>query len=435
MTDVWDVVVCGGGTAGVVAAIAAGRKGAKTLIVERYGALGGTQTHGMVTPMMPNYLGDYKLSRGIGMEISAKQAEFQRAVNDVEHYDSWFDPTALPLILDQMATDAGVVCLFDTDLFKVKREGRSISAIQVASRSGNMEIEGKAFIDCTGDAVLSMYAGAELMCGNEDGVHQPMTLRFTMGNVDLEKFRKATYPYLKTNTENHLEAGFAESKNSPISAMVQAAVDKGILFDDDLGYFQFFTANGRTNELALNMPRIVELDPLDPFAISKAYQMGRGKIFRIVEFMKRYFDGCQNAYVSSIAPMMGVRESRRVVGEYILTEDDHQSFARFDDAIARNRYPIDIHLKKGSDYRKYPEGKFHEIPYRSIIAKGFDNLWVAGRCISATFVAQSAIRIQPICRATGEAAGFAAAIAVKKGLSARSVPYLDLSGCLDLSLP
>ena len=121
--------------------------------------------------------------------------------------------------------------------------------------------------------------------------------------------------------------------------------------------------------------------------------------------------------------------------EYVVTEDDHQLCRKFDDVIARNRYPVDIHLKVGTDLRKFPPGEWHDIPYRSIVAKGFDNLWMAGRCLSASFVAQSSSRIQPVCRATGEAAGVAAAIAAQRGCTAMEIPYLELSSRLDLALP
>lgn len=436
MAEKWDVIVCGGGTAGVAAAIAAGRRGAKTLIVERYGSLGGSQTMGWVTPMMPNYIGQHKLSRGISIELGQKQLDFQPTPADIDHNDNWFDPVALPLIMDRMVREAGVDCLFDATLVCAQKQNNKIESIQVMTRAGLLTLEAKAFIDCTGDAMLSLVAGAELMGGNDDGVHQPMTLRFAMGNIDLKRFRQAAKYILRCDTDHYLEAGYGEAKRGPMEPIIREAVNKGILEEDDIGYFQFFTMNGKENELAFNMPRVAGLDPLDPFAISKAYQIGREKVFRIAAFMKAYFDGCQDAHVSAIAPLIGIRETRRVVGEYILTEDDHQSCRKFEDTIARNRYPIDIHLKTGVDFRKeYEPHEYHDVPYRSIVVKGLDNLWVAGRCLSASFIAQGAVRIQPVCRATGEAAGVAAAIAAAKNLKAKDVPYLELAGLLDLSVP
>jgi hypothetical protein len=434
MPDVWDVVVCGGGTAGAAAAIAAARQGAKTLVIEQFGSLGGTQTNGWVTPLMPNYIGGFKLSRGLNLEITAEQSKLQPA-GDFEHGEDWYDPTALAWVLDQIAEQAGVTCLFNAMIIGARRIGTRLEAVEIATRGGRQWIEGKTFIDSTGDAELSFYAGAELMGGDEEGIHQPMTLRFTVGGVDMVKARQTLLPYLRVNTDSYMELGYGEAKDSPMRDLICQAIEAAVLEEDDLGYFQLFSVNGRHGEFAVNAPRITGFDPLDAFEMSRAYQVGRAKIFRIAAFMRRYFPGFENSYVSVIAPLMGIRESRRVVGEYILTEEDHLSLRKFEDVIAHNRYPIDIHLKQGLDYRKFPPGEWHDIPYRSLVVKGFDNLWVAGRCLSATFVAQSAVRIQSVCRSMGEAAGVAAALCAKSGTKAQALPYGQLRPHLDLSVP
>lgn len=430
----FDVIVCGGGTAGAIAAIAAARSGAKTLVIEQFGSLGGTQSNGWVTPMMPNYLGPHKLSRGISLEVTEQQGAFQ-ASGDFEHGDVWYDPAMLPLVLDRLATRAGVTCLYNATLVEARVLDGHVQSVDVMARGGRLTVTGKTFIDCTGDGELSALAGAELMGGNEGGEHQPMTLRFTLGACDLEELRSLDAEILRINTEAYVECGYGEAKNGALGQRIQAAIRDGVLAEDDLGYFQFFSVNGRPGELAVNAPRIAGLDPLDPWQMSLAYQIGREKIYRIWQFCKRSIGGLQNCYVSTIAPLMGIRESRRVLGEYVLTGEDHQNFAKFDDAIARNRYPVDIHLKVGLDYRKYPPGEWHDIPYRSLVVKGFDNLWVAGRCASADFVAQSAIRIQPVCRAMGEAAGYAAALAARNGWTSQAVLYDKLVAHLDLSVP
>lgn len=430
----FDVIVVGGGTAGTPAAIAAARHGARTLVVEQQGSFGGTQANGWVTPMMPNYLGDFKLDRGINLELVAAQNSFQPAAQGELHGDVWYDPIYMAHMMDQVTAEAGVIPLFATTLTDVRKEGNRITAIEVVGRGGRFWVEGKSFIDCSGDAELSFLAGAEIMSGNEDGVHQPMTLRFKMGNIDLEQARNE-FEHWRVRAPGHLETGFGEAKTSPMKPWIEEAIDRGILEEDDLGYFQIFTMNGCPGEMAFNAPRISDLDPLDPFQLSRAFQVGRAKIFRIARFMREYFPGYQDAFVSGIAPLMGIRESRRVVGDYVLTADDHQNCAKFEDTVARNRYPVDIHLKVGLDYRKFPPGEFHDIPYRSIVVKGFDNLWVAGRCLSADFVAQSAVRIQPVCRSLGEAAGHAAALCAQRGLASRDLPYPDLGVLLDFSLP
>ncbi len=434
MAEGYDVIVCGGGTAGAVAAIAAGHAGAKTLVVEQLGSLGGTQANGWVTPMMPNYLGEFRLSRGINLDILREQAKLQPP-GKIDHGEEWYDPALLAFVLDLMANSAGVECLFNATLIDAKKEVSRLTAIEIATRGGRRWLEAKSFIDCTGDADLSAIAGAGLMGGNEAEEHQPMTLRFAMGNINIPVLRAKDAGILRINTEDYVESGYHDAKQGEFGRRIAEAISKKILNDDDLGYFQFFSVNGRPNELAFNTPRIAGLDPMDPFQMSKAYQIGRAKIYRIWQFMKAYVAGFENAYISSIAPLMGIRESRRVVGSYILTEDDHQSCRKFDDVIARNCYPVDIHLKTGTDYRKFPPGEWHDIPYGSLVVKGFDNLWVAGRCLSADFVAQSAVRIQPVCRAMGEAAGNAAALCAQFGWKSGDLPYDRLRAMLDLSLP
>lgn len=431
----YDVVVAGGGTAGVAAGIAAARLGARTLIVERYGSLGGTQSNGWVTPMMPNYLDDFKLNRGVNLEIVEAQAALQPPADGVLHGDVWYDPIALAGVLDEAVRLAGCQVLFDAVVVDADVESRTVLSIDAMTRGGRLQIRGASFVDTTGDAELSRLAGAELMGGNEGGVHQPMTLRFTMGGLDLETLA-TSWPWLfRFNRNGHLEAGYMEAQDGSLGSFVAAAIERGILEPDDLGYFQVFTMNGRPGELAFNCPRIAGLDPLDPFELSEAYRVGRAKIARVAAFVRGWFPGCAGGYVSGIAPLMGIRESRRVVGEYVLTASDHASGVKFDDVIARNRYPVDIHLKTGVDFRPYAPGEWHDVPYRSLVVRGFDNLWVAGRCLSADFVAQSAVRIQPVCRSMGEAAGYAAALCARSGHAAATLPYADLATHLDLELP
>jgi len=384
--------------------------------------------------MMPNYIGSSKLSRGLNIEVIEAQTALQPP-GLLEHGDAWYDPAMLPLVLDRLAGDAGVSCLFNATLIDAVRTGKQVHAVVTAVRGQKLTIQASEFIDCTGDAELCALAGAELMAGNEEGVHQPMTLRFTMGNGDLDRLKQEDASILRINTADYVECGYHEAKEGALGPRIREAINAGILAEDDLGYFQFFSVNGRPRELAFNAPRIAGLNPMDPFEMSLAYQIGREKIYRISQFVKRYLAGFEDAYVSAIAPLMGIRESRRVVGEYVLTAEDHAACRKFPDAVAHNRYPVDIHLKSGTDYRAFPPGEWHDIPYRSLVVRGFNNLWVAGRCASADFVAQSSIRIQPVCRAMGEAAGVAAALAAKNGDTAQGVSYDSLRSRLDLSTP
>lgn len=417
----------------MAAAIQSARVGARTLVVEALGSLGGTQANGWVTPMMPNYLDDFKLDRGINEEIVAAQRELQGAGDAVPHADVWYDPVGLALVLDRIVAKAGVEVLLGATVAGASASDGKVGEIEVVARGGRLRLEGRCYVDATGDGELAALAGAEML--PDEGRRQPMTLRFAMGGLDLSALSEGLPGIWRTNAGGYLEAGYGELKESPLGDSVRAAIASGMLEEDDLGYWQVFTMNGRPGELAFNCPRIAGFDPLDPFALSEAYRIGREKIARIAAFT-RTLPGCAAGYVSAVAPLMGIRESRRVRGEYVLTGEDHAGRVKFEDVIARNRYPVDIHLARGILHpQPYPPGEWHDVPYRSLVVRGFSNLWVAGRCLSADFVAQSAVRIQPVCRSMGAAAGAAAALCARSGLSAQSLRYPDLAAWLDLALP
>jgi hypothetical protein len=426
----YDVIVCGGGTAGAVAAIKAARLGAKTLVIEQNSGLGGTQTFAWVTPMMPNYLGPEQLCKGMNLEIQERHAQ-KVGPAEIEHGQVWYDPITLALVLEEMADEAGLHRLYNASLMgaDTQEDGgfKRIATIHVFTKAGRLALQAAQYVDATGDADLVALAGGQTESGDSSGVNQPMTLRFTVANADLAAIRDFFGAHAQPSTERFVHVGFAEAKESPIAHLVQAAIQDGVLQPTDLGYFQFFTIHGRRGELAFNCPRLSGYSPLDPFDVSCALAEGRKAIARVHRFCKKYLPGFEASYISVIAPMIGNRESRRVVGEYVLTEEDHQHCRKFSDAIARNRYPIDIHLAKGGiELRKLPDDDYHEIPYRCLIPKGLENVLVAGRCLSATFAAQSSVRIQPVCRAMGEAAGAAAALCSQSGCSPRELPYSAL---------
>lgn len=428
----YDVIVCGGGTAGAAAAIKSARLGAATLVIEEMSGLGGTQAMGWVTPMMPNYLGEAQLSGGVNLDIQAEHARIA-GETDFVNGQTWYDPVAVGLAVERLAKQAGAQMLFNAIVTGVERDNRRIQAIQVWTKGGEKRFEAGMLIDATGDADLAFLAGAKVECGDADGRTQPTTLRFCAANVEIPKVIEFFGEHAKPNREDFFSAGFGEAKETFLLPLIERAIADGVLEEDDLGYFQIFTMHGRPRELAFNCPRLVGFDPLDGFSRSEALSLGREKVFRIHQFCRRYIAGFERSYVSVIAPLLGVRESRRVKGMYWLTEQDHQSCRKFPDAIARSRYPIDIHLTEGGiRILRLPKNDYHEIPYGCIIAEGFDNLFIAGRNISASFAAQSATRIQPVCRALGEAAGAAAALCQRQGINAADLAYEQLRPHLDL---
>lgn len=430
----YDLVIVGGGTAGSTAAIAAARRGLRTLLIEKNTALGGTSTLGLVMPLMVNHIAGKPLNLGLNQEINQRYCK-SFGDGSSERDASYFDPLLLSLLLEEMVLEAGADLLYDCTVYEALVEGRTIKEIALASQKGPLTFSSKLFIDASGNLVLGRLAGCRTVSGDEEGKNQPMSLRFILDNVQLEEAVAGLEELGICCKLPYLSVGFHEAKDSPLAGLIQQAVAAGVLQEEDLGYFQFFSLPARPGSLAFNCPRLQGFDPVDPWQVSAAYSEGRRKIARITDFLRRYLPGFQAAAISSIAPLVGIRESVRVVGEYTLTEDDYFNARSFPDGIVRNRYPIDIHhpTGRGTTLKYLPEGLFHEIPYRCLIPKDLDNLLVAGRCISASFPAQAAIRIIPNCRALGEAAGTAAALAISNSCSLRENPIDELKAALALT--
>ena len=427
------VLVCGGGTAGAIAAIAAALAGADVLVVESLGQLGGTQSAGWVTPMMPNKILTENLTHGINNRVLQRAAEYDPPPTDQTGDLLWFNPVTLALVLDDLLAEAGARVLYHTVISDAIVEDGRLAGIVIENKLGRQIIHARVTIDCTGDADVAFRAGVPCAVGDpEDGQNQPMSLRFALAGVDQERAAEFLADELGMNCYARpplFEIGTGEAKNTPLGPLICAAIDESVLAEDDLGYLQFFSMLGRPGELAFNCPRIAGLSATNPWDLSKAQTIGRQKIRRIARFFKTYVRGFEHSYIGTIAPMVGIRESRRIVGDYTLTEEDYLTEARFPDAVARNSYPIDIHSAKakgGLVMKRLPPGHYHEIPYRCLLPVGIDNLLVAGRCLSATFAAQAAVRIQQNCRALGEAAGLAAALALEEGVSPRQVDTDEL---------
>jgi len=430
-----DIVVVGGGTAGAVAGIAAARSGKRTLIVENQGFLGGSQTGGLVVPQMPATIDGKSLILGLNRRINRKLAETGDAATFSDGNDGWFNPEALKCVLEEMYSGHGGKVLFYTRFIQPLLKEDKIESIIIFNHNGFSKVNARMVIDTSGDAEVAFSSGVECDEGDNNGVHQPMSLRFIMGNVNVERF--LSFARENTNLQiTELDNGFQLfttahiwGKGWRLEPLFRKAVDEGILEHSDGDYFQIFSIPGRPGEIAFNCPRIpIELDGTNAEDLTCVQIEGKKAIYRISRFCRKYLPGLENAYISQIAPFVGVRETRRIRGEYCLTADDVLNAAKFPDAVARNNYPIDIHNLSISDSKllKLKSGEYYEIPYRCLVPLKTDNLLVAGRCISTTFEAQGSIRIQPVCRALGEAAGIAAAICIDKKVIPRKLDGTEL---------
>lgn len=422
----WDVIVAGGGTAGAIAGIAAARSGARTLVVEAQGSLGGTGTNAWVTPLMRNVADGQNLNRGLTEELKARLRARGDGATDPSGNDNWFNPEGLKFVLDDLLRESGAEVLFHTQVVQPVMAGSRIEALVVHNKGGLQALRARTFIDATGDADVAAMAGVPMSGGDKDGVHQAMSLRFTLAGVDVARLRD----FLNASGQGQDYPDFLHfwmvwGRRSSLEPLFRQAVEGGVLLERDGDYFQAFSVPGRPGELSFNCPRIrADLhDGTDPWQLSGAQLDGRQAITRLTAFCRAFLPGCEHAFIGVVAPMVGVRETRRIHGEYTLTVTDILDCARFPDGICRNHYPVDIHSVRGGakllheregTAPYFAPGAFHDIPLRAIIPLNVKNLLVPGRAASSTFEAQSSIRVQQNCHSMGEAAGIAAAWAAQR---------------------
>lgn len=418
----YDVIIAGGGTAGAVAAISAARTGLKVLVVEGMSALGGTQTFSLVTPYMEQSLKDKDF---VNSSISEEILDSLRTSGHCEK--TWFDPEYLKLVLEDKVIEAGAEILYDTSVIDAEAADGQISKIKIYNSDGIGELEAKRFIDCTGDADLAKMCGVSVTSGNREGVSQSASLRFEMSNVNLKKMSD----YLKsTNQTFCLDEPLIEICNiNPACSKdfidkANRAVADGRLTEIEASHLQMFSVPGRPGTINFNCPEAGVGKRISSAAEkTRRYIIGRKSIMRVAQFMKDEIPGFENAYVGMVAPMLGIRESERIVAEYEYTIQDIVSYKRFDDAILRSAYPVDVHgaaseMDIDLEYPPCePDEQYFEYPYRSLIPKNIKNLLVCGRCSGCDFYSQSALRIQLSCQAMGEAAGIAAYLAIESDLS------------------
>ncbi|MEI7527590.1 MAG: FAD-dependent oxidoreductase [Elusimicrobiota bacterium] len=430
-----DILVLGGGTAGAAAGIAAAREGLSTLVVEQLGFLGGSQTGALVTPMMPNQLGCSPLNAGLDLEINLRLNASGGSGVWKDGNRGWFDPEALKRTLEALSLEAGAELLYFTFFEDVIADDGVVKGVVAANKAGRSAIFARRTIDCTGDADAAFRAGVPCESGEAgSGKNQPFSARFHLGNIDLKRFGDFLRSFGPCDVLDPAEGSdvplvhtaMVWGKGWALEPLFRRAVEEGALKESDGDYFQAFSMAGRPGEMSFNCPRIADdTDGTDPFHLTRAAVKGREIALRYADFCKRYLPGFERSYLVLTAPLIGVRESRRIRGEYRLTAEDVLGGKKFGDAVCRNCYPLDIHRAKEEagriNLKPLPPGEYHEVPYRALVPLKAENLLVAGRCISASFEAQSSIRVQSNCRALGEAAGLAAALSIKQGITPRAL--------------
>ncbi len=435
----YDVVVMGGGVSGSVAAIAAGRAGAKVLLVEEHGFLGGSLTSMGVGPMMSfhNPAGE-QVVRGIPDEIIERLKARGAALGHIPDTTTYcstvtpFDSEELKIELESMVREAGGELLYHTQLAGVERDGERIARIVVCNKAGLTAIGARVFVDATGDGDLAARAGVAFVRGRAgDNVAQPMTMNLKLANVDTAAIRR----YAKDNPDDFLwhpwgaEEALKRLDVSPRISLAgflkswKAARERG---EVDVPRDQvLFFETPVPGVVIVNTSRINGLDATDPFQLSRAESIGRRQCVQIFNFLRKHAVGFENAVRMDTAAKIGVRESRHIVGLYTITADDITEAHSFEDTIALGGYPIDVHAPAGTTTGTVhldPNTMYH-IPLRSLLVETVANLVVVGRCISATHEASAAFRVTPISMAIGQGGGVAAAEAFQRGVPPREVPF------------
>lgn len=408
-----DVVVAGGGPAGVAAAISAARSGAKVVLIERYGFLGGMATAGYVFPFMTHYAGDRPVIGGIWQEMIDSLRNYPHGFKESTHLGLrhfCFDVEGLKQVWLDLCRESGVTLHLHSWISDVLMSDYAVTGVVTHSKSGCQHLQATVIIDATGDGDIAARAGAPYETGrSSDGRMQPMSLHFRLANIDVARMP----------TRNEINYLYTTDKAAG-------------LFDNPRENLLWFDTN-YPDQIHFNTTRIINLDGTNSDDLTAAEVEGRRQMKEMVQWIRARIPGFEKSYLLASAAQVGVRETRRIIGEHIITEAELLSEIKYPDAIAFSAYPIDIHNPAGSGtiIKQLPYGAYYSIPYRALLPRGIEQLLVAGRPISSTHEAHAATRIQAVASATGQAAGIAAAIACREHISPKEIKYPELRSELE----
>ena len=416
----WDVLVAGAGPGGLVAALAAARNGANVVLIEASSAAGGVATAAQLStwgpfdnadrrkdfqrmrlceqgrPWTGELLHGERIIKGLPEELLSRLVAADGAIDRGLGFIP-LNPETLKRVADQMLMEAGVELMLFTSAVDMERAD-DVWIVRIVNKAGISQVRAKVIVDASGDADLAARAGAQIAQGREsDGKVQGVTLMFRVGNANISE--NDTYD------------------PQTIGAFKEATGGKGLGCWNPLP--------GQPGVFAINCQHTWNVDGTDPTDLSHAMINGRREIAELVDLYRKHLSGCESLYLIDTAPMVGVRETRRIVGDYVLTEKDIISARKFTDAICRNAYNLDVHMENESPLTAenafVPTGQDYDIPYRCLLPKGVENLLVAGRPISTTHLAHSSTRIMPCCMAVGQGAGTAAALSATQGCGPRQL--------------
>ena len=419
----YDLAVIGGGTAGCAAAYIAGKLGLNVILIEKNIHLGGAITSGLVIPVMKS--GDNQINTDFFTDFTAEMRNLGGQIT-YNNNSGWFNPELAKIALDNLLQNANVDVRFNTTIHKITHKNQHIQTLYINRNllsvyneqiynNDNMllePIEAKYVLDSTGNCEIGKILNCNFLNNSEE--IQPISLRFIMSGINLEVFSKWLLEFDTdrdvttcecTDGDIHLSTAYTwdTDRTWALAPLFNDAVEKNILKDTDRNYFQIFTVAGTPDSVAFNCPRLPQnIDTNNVMDISKALKQARSSILRLSNFCKIYFPGFEKAYISNIADAIGVRVSNRIKGKYVYTYQDLIEGKKFDNPAVISNYPIDVHSKDKNTSILKNTGEY-QLPIEALISADYDNLFVAGRCLSADFLAQGALRVQASCFSMGEA--------------------------------
>ena len=406
----YDIIIAGGGTSGVACAYTAGKLGLKTLLVEEKSYLGGTMTSSLVIPAMKT--SENAINTDFFNVLYNKLSSVNGAITYCDGNMGWFNPELLKIVLDELLLEAGVDIRLKSQISNIKRE--KLLGYNVTIQNDNNLffkqdlldcIESNYLIDATGDAKICKKLNCKFLSDNFKT--QPINLRFIMSGIDSKKFADWIMDFDKNRDVTtsctidgytYFSTAYTWDSNVDwaLKPLFKQAIEEGTLKESDSNYFQVFSVAGTPDSVAFNAPRILNKED----NLTEVYIKARAAIIRITQFCKKYLPGFENGYISSIADSLGIRVSNRVEGRYIYKKEDLVNGKKFENPVVISNYPIDVHSDKKDCSKLQKVYQEYQLPIESLIVK--DNLFAIGRCISAEFEAQAALRIIPSCFSMGE---------------------------------
>ncbi len=413
----YDIIIAGGGTSGVSCAWNAGKLGLKVLLIEQNSYLGGSITSSLVIPAMKT--SENAINTDFYNKLYNKLELINGAITYSDGNKGWYNPELTKIALDLLMKEANVDILFETrikEVYKIKGENLSVYIESVYTNNNytgedeilSLPIETKYIVDATGDAKICQKLNAKFLEFSKNET-QPLSLRFIMSGIDIDKFSSWLLDYDKDRNittactkggYTYLSTAYTWDDNIKwaLKPLFDAAIANNELTHEDSNYFQLFSVAGTPDSIAFNAPRLISLNKKR----SEYYTDGRLSILKLSMFCKKYLPGFEKAYISSIANTLGVRASNQVKGKYVYTYNDLITGEKFDNPVLISNYPVDIHSNKKDSSTLEKVNIEYQLPLESLMVDNFEDLFVIGRCISADFKSQGALRIIPSCFSMGE---------------------------------